>query len=591
MASSTSRKRKTPDLESGEQRLSQQTPTKLNKHSVPNTTHSNSTYTNKGKKLTLQHQSTSYNPIESHLILDDRASTNTDPLRADTANASPQEQSTKPGANLSDNTSHSAAKIPNKSNNKQTNNRFSQWTQFIDQRLLSINQGFEQKLTYVHNTLLHKMETLDKQQQEILSLLQQNAPSPTSSSSTYLFCGGEISKCEYLRCLKQQMTSTESDSIDDSDGIKSILENYLHLMIQHSNDQDILNNDFEYIYRYLGADCNIQKCSSFGRHSLCRRESAERDELLKEYNVEHDRDIIRKHTIDKIHCFYRHSYDIGHRLTPDETNEIILAKAHNKGFIRTRDILSEKQDRNLNSFRNNGNKLLSPLNFITIEDAKPNIETEETREMYKCGFKFDYDSGQGFYDNGMAVHPQYDNIKEELLINTTVRLSIGHFDCEHQKAELHYQCQYFRSYMNQLQDRNTYTNHDDTDVSDTSSHSGTSVKEFKLHHILALMVYCNFTTLQCKLSETYRRCVQNESKESILKRHSTFYFLAKYLNEAVNDYGVDSKRSKFYHGINKELLFSKTCDISIYCPLSTSSSYAVAINFATSSGIIIELTP
>eukprot|EP01083_Nonionella_stella_P152573 489263_1 len=80
------------------------------------------------------------------------------------------------------------------------------------------------------------------------------------------------------------------------------------------------------------------------------------------------------------------------------------------------------------------------------------------------------------------------NIKEELLINDIVTLSIGQFEYELQRAKLHYQCQYFRSYIHELVERNHEHSDGDTAVSDTSSHS-VSVKDLKLHHILALMVY------------------------------------------------------------------------------------------------------
>eukprot|EP01083_Nonionella_stella_P185551 676881_1 len=528
-----------------------------------------------------------------------------------------KEQTTQPNIDPIDNDANSDVKIANETNNNQTNNPFNQLAHFIDQRLSYLHLT-QQKVLQKQQMLLEKVQKIDEQQQDLFTLfsdlspMHQNGPSMHIASppaSTYLFCDGEISNCEYLKRLKQQMASAESDATDDDNRIESILENFLHLLAKHSNDQDILDDDFQYIYNYLGADCDLQKCSSFRRHSSYRRETAERDELLKEYDVKDDRDIIRKHTVDKIHCFYRHSYDVGHKLTPGEINDIILAKAHNedevinvnKGLIKTRDILSKKRNRILNRLHVFGNtrnnKFNQFQNFVTPDDGKYNYETEETHEMYKFGFKFDYDSGDGVYGNGMAVHPQYENIKEELLINDIVTLSIGQFEYEHQRAKLHYQCQYFRSYIHELVERNTHANHEhsdgDTDVSDTSSHS-VSVKELKLHHILALMVYCNFTTLQCKFSETYRIAVQNESKQSILKRHSAFYFLGKFLKEVVNDYGEDSKLSNvntFYHGINTELLFSKTCDLEIYCPLSTSSSYAVAVNFATNGGIIIELKP
>eukprot|EP01084_Bolivina_argentea_P155811 271517_1 len=88
----------------------------------------------------------------------------------------------------------------------------------------------------------------------------------------------------------------------------------------------------------------------------------------------------------------------------------------------------------------------------------------------------------------------------------------------------------------------------------------------------------------------------NESFLELVNRHSNFYWLAKYLKEAATQHGTNISEGKivaFYHGINKELIFPKLLTsngVKIFGPLSTSSSYQVAANFALNNGLIIEFS-
>eukprot|EP01084_Bolivina_argentea_P117286 208310_1 len=104
------------------------------------------------------------------------------------------------------------------------------------------------------------------------------------------------------------------------------------------------------------------------------------------------------------------------------------------------------------------------------------------------------------------------------------------------------------------------------------------------------MIYCNYDALQYIFSKTYRE------KES---EHNNFYHMGKHTKTAVQKFGTaikdTQKRVKnFYHGIDKELVFpqivgAKGCGISVYCPLSTSSSKTVAINFTNNKGQVVQI--
>ena len=78
----------------------------------------------------------------------------------------------------------------------------------------------------------------------------------------------------------------------------------------------------------------------------------------------------------------------------------------------------------------------------------------------------------------------------------------------------------------------------------------------------------------------------------MVKRHSYFAYLGKYLKECVVYFGTFSNNStitSFWHGINCRLVFPKT-SVVFKGPTSTSDIREVCMNFAAGNGIIINLT-
>eukprot|EP01084_Bolivina_argentea_P215050 365067_1 len=117
-------------------------------------------------------------------------------------------------------------------------------------------------------------------------------------------------------------------------------------------------------------------------------------------------------------------------------------------------------------------------------------------------------------------------------------------------------------------------------------------------HLIAMMLYCNCDTLQKKLSETYRKKNSNESDEELKLRHRNYYFWARLLRENVECFGTTKPKNKeftmsvkLFCGINKEFTF-KSMLANINGPLSTTTEFSVAVNFAQSeveTGLILEL--
>eukprot|EP01084_Bolivina_argentea_P227633 384453_1 len=96
-----------------------------------------------------------------------------------------------------------------------------------------------------------------------------------------------------LQRLKDAMkiNVTEQDN-----GVNILLNDYLFLLQNHNT-----NNDIEFIYNELGGICNSKQCKTFRRH------------YRNVNNVNW-----RQQIIDKIHCFYRHTFDIGYMLNTEQ---------------------------------------------------------------------------------------------------------------------------------------------------------------------------------------------------------------------------------------------------------------------------------
>eukprot|EP01084_Bolivina_argentea_P212650 361422_1 len=110
-------------------------------------------------------------------------------------------------------------------------------------------------------------------------------------------------------------------------------------------------------------------------------------------------------------------------------------------------------------------------------------------------------------------------------------------------------------------------------------------------HIIAMMVYCNYDTLQQKLSETYRKTKHDETDDELKERHRNYYHMGKYLRECVECFGMKSEAAnnmKLFNGINKYVTFS-SLNAYVKGPFSTTRQYVVAVNFCNDTGLILEL--
>lgn len=313
-------------------------------------------------------------------------------------------------------------------------------------------------------------------------------------------------------------------------------------------------------------DCDITKCRIFRSNHLNRN-------IFSNININNNiMDQLRECILNKIHSYFAHCFDIGHRLSikdremidnkicdeqkmkyienNDTSFDEYLIDPH---LIESNKILKSKRESHQNiSDQFNRNDKFNQLN--------DDLHDEKACGTFKMGVLFRYGYDGESEDSILLVRPKYVSFKEELTTNSISTISVKQFNVEYLKAQLHFRCNYRKQNYSKL----------------------------FIENILSLMLYCNYTQLQYEFSKTYRRNVH---------QHNNYYFWGKYLKESVQQFGTKIRNGNikaFYHGIRQKVSFdphffnshryNKLC---IHCPLSTSSSFEVAANFA-SDGLIIE---
>eukprot|EP01084_Bolivina_argentea_P046356 85369_1 len=246
--------------------------------------------------------------------------------------------------------------------------------------------------------------------------------------------GSNVEHCIALQSVKQSMhkyPQIRNDATDinvSTQDLSQLLNNFLHLINLHYD-----SNEYEHIYQQFGGFCDISNCASFNRN---HRDRNNNNKLTKLYNSNIINEILWIQMFDRIHCHYRHCFDIGHRLTSTEKNQLMQQDQTDIDIERNQ------------YFENTNMKCLCKLlsTKITIPKLTARFQNKQIEyKKYSCGIKFKYDKDDGIkcdkYDNPLYVKPAYLNFKQELISNKftkTVILTLQQFDVAYAKAKLHF---------------------------------------------------------------------------------------------------------------------------------------------------------
>eukprot|EP01084_Bolivina_argentea_P001710 3156_1 len=419
---------------------------------------------------------------------------------------------------------------------------------------------------------------------EWLHKIVQNMAIYTEKKSVEYGCNQQnISHCDTLIqfrktvCIsdqylaKQKVNSASLDYLN----VGHILDDYLHLMKYHDDDVQL-------------PYCGIETCAAFERNYRDRNRRCMPQEHLDVTQR------IKLEILDKVHCNFQHTFDIGNRLRANENinicidankvkeqNESWKEYMTNKAVTEVYNLLHKKKDSlgiagKLSLRMNRYNNLAQDQHvIINMEEMKEVVSDElknEDKALYNLGYLFEYASSCVNCTNVkntvlrrkiITILPMHCNLREELTQHERCRITMEQYKHELLKAQLYKQSRYCRSNFELT---------------------------FQLHHILSVMVHCNYDGLQNEFNKTYR---MNQGRD-----HRKFYFWGKYLTEAVKKHGTrmcDENIKQLYHGISEPLLINlflpNMHGLTIGCPLSTTTCFEVACQFTNhNKGLIFQFS-
>eukprot|EP01084_Bolivina_argentea_P200874 343428_1 len=415
----------------------------------------------------------------------------------------------------------SSKKIKNKKKEKETKKKNKKkgfqfsGLKFIPKGVAAISQSFQKGLQQIQKKAVSQMQSFQKKKKKKK--------------------GCNIHVCSHFKKFVLQMQQFQMIQKNDIENIMELethvidtLNYYHHLIEKHNND------DFEFIVNSL-QHCDLNKCDKFRRNFRDKNEPKYNDEQKTNLCLN---DNVYLQIIDKIHTYFCHSFDIGYRL-----------KAVDKKIFTD-------NNKNMNQKNND----VVPKGIKKTKFSEMNLLVSDTSNSivakYSYGYRFIYenhDKCDTFEENDklIYVYPKYKSFKEEVTNNEISILTMQQFNNESAKAFIHWNGYFRRSHYPKME----------------------------AVHVLCLMVYCNFDGLQSRFSRTYR--------EKLGEEHKEFYHLGKGLKQTVLKHGMGVRHvkiSKFYHGVNQQLVPVEIVGdlgkgVNIYCPLSTSTSMSVAINF------------
>eukprot|EP01084_Bolivina_argentea_P302128 521453_1 len=386
-----------------------------------------------------------------------------------------------------------------------------------------------------------------------------------------------------------------NDILNDEYPQTSLLNDFNHLLSCHCNE-------FEEIYNILSSSetCGLHKCTMMKRTTRDRQIIDSDDNTLRKlyFGYNDMNDITKLQLLDKIHCFYFHSFDIGYRFCKNDRVNI-QNKLNHDDDTKHDDTHDELVMNICKEIKNK--KCLSTRNstkFSTV--LQKYIEVK-----YSFGIRFFYwnyyrkladkyqikdyarhvahgaeETNKGYKLRDWYIPAKYNNLKQELLHNKICTISEQQWKNLLLTAHAHLMTEYF---MTAKSSSYQLSGHCYEMLSNIPISDG---------HLIAILIYCNLDILQQRFSETFRRQPKNESDKSLIDRHRNYHHLGRLLRESVECFGMQEKcvsfHMTFYHGISVQAQFSAT-NIWVKGPISTTTDYAVAAHFSANKGMILDI--
>ena len=217
--------------------------------------------------------------------------------------------------------------------------------------------------------------------------------------------------------------------------------------------------------------------------------------------------------------------------------------------------------------------LYSPgVRYFYWEKYRGNME--KRRRVYEHRYGDQYEENIGYTLGQWFVEKKYGNLKEEILNNLVLTLSVGQFAVTLQKAV---------DKLSEWRERGKQPRCIERWWKE--SYGIAEGQEISVEHIVSILLYTNFSELCYLFSATYRKTHEYEEDEDMLSRHQEYGNWGKLLRETVECFGrsmADSSVKTFFHGVSSTLIFNST-SIRLCGPVSTTSSmFTISVSFSLS---------
>eukprot|EP01083_Nonionella_stella_P286733 975873_1 len=268
-----------------------------------------------------------------------------------------------------------------------------------------------------------------------------------------------IKNCGYLHDLKWIMEQYDDSKDDMYDHIYTkfnyvqIIDIFHHFKRNHDEDEH-----FEHIYNML-PKCNMKYCDKLRRHYRDRCTSIANESRLRP----HHSDPPMQEILDKIHCYYKHSFDGGYRFTSDEINKVQTER-------KEEDIRDDE--------KGDGNPWVTDLEIQSLQSIQQHkkknfaLETNinnvsdkfsELQDAYGQLDGGEYKIGEAIYYEDIDMHVKanvvrhYKNLEYEMINNNIASISKGNFDKTCANAVCHLNTKFYRENSNYFQIKCPFT--------------------------------------------------------------------------------------------------------------------------------------
>eukprot|EP01083_Nonionella_stella_P260606 888355_1 len=425
-------------------------------------------------------------------------------------------------------------------------------------------------------------------------------------------------KCLERLCnlLKQYHTSILNSNNHDTFQFKekfdivSTINDANHLLFSHSTEFEPIHQIFKEKSNN-NQTCDLSKCLMTRRNYRDRSKITSREDLLSQmYSGD---DVVTEQILDSVHCHWFHTFDIGYKLTKSETQDIMhddvkrndsddICIDRDLNIQRIHDVVRRKRKcysdvQGLERLRSGTNKFMMKTQQNKLDEFsygsryfywnhyknnRKKYDDAHNQSNFKWATADPPIANAGYSVGDWYIDKKYRDLKTELIGNPLCSIATSQWDHFLQRSKAHVNSEYVKSIHCPRKESAAYYEMKEGDLMEQD-------------HLIAMMVYCGCDKLQFIYSSTYRKQNEKESDEEMIQRHTNYYHLGRLLRECCECFGMTKKNPKLYdeitlyQGVDRWFSYSSMFAY-IKGPLSTTTCYAVAVNFCAKQGIIVELS-